>query len=178
MFQKLCGSDALPSIMLVTTNWDTLQTKNFHEGEANEEELRNVYWKDLLDAGSKMLRFDNTYSSAWNIIDSVPENVVSLEIQREMVDEGKSLHDTAAGRSLSSWLQWASEVFHSIIQRLERLLKGAVDSPDRPSVESKRYKDDLREANEVLRVVNKQERRLSRSGSIASSVVCVLLILS
>jgi hypothetical protein len=172
MFQKLCGPDALSSLILVTTNWDSLHAKNIYEGKANEEQLRNEYWKALLGSGSKMLRFDNTYSSAWNIIDSLPETAISLKIQQEMVEEGKSLHDTAAGRSLSSWLQWASRVFHSIIQRLELLLRGVVDSSDRNNAETQRYEEDLREASEALNVVNRQERRLSRSG-----LVCTLLIL-
>ncbi|EKM78811.1 hypothetical protein AGABI1DRAFT_13598, partial [Agaricus bisporus var. burnettii JB137-S8] len=100
MFQKLCGSENLSSITFVTTNWDSFRAENIQEGKANEEQLSEVYWKSLLDNGSKMLRFENTCSSAWNIIDAVPEIPISLNIQKEIVEEGKSLPDTAAGRSL------------------------------------------------------------------------------
>jgi hypothetical protein len=173
MFQKLCGSDALSSIILVTTHWSSFNDDDFYESQDKEEELRREYWKALLKRGSKMLRFDNTYSSAWNIIDSLPETTVSLEIQREMVDEGKSLPETAAGRSLFAWFQKTSQLFHSIIKqrRLELLLRDVVDSSDRNNGETKRYKEQMREVKEALKALNEQEWQFSRGGRVASSVI-------
>lgn len=175
MFQNLCGPDALSSIILVTTNWDQLRAMNIHEGIRNEEQLRNDYWRPLLDNGSNMLRFENTCSSAWNIVNSLPKNVVSLEIQREMVEHGKPLLATAAGRSLSSWFQRASQILKNIIQRLELLIRGVAASPGHDSTELRKYEKNLREAREGLTVIEKQEGRLFRRGSFASSVSTYLL---
>lgn len=46
-----------------------------------------------------MMRFDvPCEASAWAIIASLPMVQVSLKIQRELVDQGKSLANTAAGQ--------------------------------------------------------------------------------
>ncbi|KAF9450883.1 hypothetical protein P691DRAFT_638001, partial [Macrolepiota fuliginosa MF-IS2] len=98
MFQHLCGSSALSNVILVTTNWDQLETVD--DGIRNEEELRSNYWQPLLEGGSKMLRFECTRSSAWNIVNSLPMDQKSLAIQREMVDENKPLSQTSAAQSM------------------------------------------------------------------------------
>jgi hypothetical protein len=74
LFQDLCNSAVLPSVILVTTNWDQLNAENIYDGDVHEQQLRYKYWRPLLNNGSKMLRFENTCFSAWDIINSFPNN--------------------------------------------------------------------------------------------------------
>jgi hypothetical protein len=65
MFQKLCGTDALQNVILATTMWDLVDEKT---GNEREEELRTRYWRSMIDFGSQVARFRNTYESAWEIV--------------------------------------------------------------------------------------------------------------
>lgn len=172
LFRNLCGSNALSNVILVTTNWDQLQT--IDEGIRNEAELRRNYWQPLLDSGSQMLRFEYTCSSAWNIIDSLPMDQKPLEIQREMVDEKKPLYETAAGRSLVSWFHRATETLRQLIHRLELLIKKVTTSSDMDDTVKRKREEELKNAKEKantdLRRIQEQQSRLFYRRSNPSSV--------
>lgn len=70
----------------------------------------------MLNVGSRVLRFEYTHQSAWTIVDQFTGiRGVPLQLQVELVDEGKSLSQTAAGSALYQWLE-------SIITQLRELL--------------------------------------------------------
>ena len=103
MFRKLCGESTLKNVVLVTNMWkDDAQDIN----EAREKELSSKFFKPALDKSAQMVRHHNTTESAHNIIRKIMENhPVPLQIQRELVDEGKSIIDTAAGESINQALK-------------------------------------------------------------------------
>jgi hypothetical protein len=119
MFTKLCGEDAARNVVLVTTQWSgTLSGQQHHERsedweemlqqeQRRERELSEVYWKDMLQRGSKLMRFRNTYESAWAIIRSLVEEVPLevIEIQKELVDLKRRLPETEAALALRSELE-------------------------------------------------------------------------
>ena len=62
--------------------------------EGREKELSSRFFKMALDKGAQMVRYDDTASSAHNIIRRIAVNhPVVLQIQRELVDEHKDLID-------------------------------------------------------------------------------------
>ena len=68
--------------------------------EVRERELFDYFFKPALDKGAQIVRHHNTVQSAHDIIWRVVKNhPVVLQIQRELVDEGKNIIDTAAGES-------------------------------------------------------------------------------
>jgi len=95
--EKLCGTEALQLLIFVTTMWDTVISQT---GKLREEELWTRFWKSTITSGSRMARFDNTCESAWGILDQFTGVRCPLQLQTEMVDEGKSLMWTAAGSAL------------------------------------------------------------------------------
>ena len=102
MFKKVCGTGALQNVILVTTMWDGVDNA---AGTEREEELRTTFWQSMISSGSRMARFqDFTSRSAWDILDQLPGVKYPLQLQREMVDEGKPLIRTAAGSSLFQFL--------------------------------------------------------------------------
>lgn len=99
MFRKLCGTETLGSVVLVTTKWDKVDPD---EGESRERELRQKYWKTMIDMGATMARHDNTARSAHRILGTLLGNPeIVLNIQHQLVDEGKTLQDTDAGAAIN-----------------------------------------------------------------------------
>ena len=102
MFRKICGDTATNNVVLVTNMWGKV---SLDIGEAREKELSNNFFKAAIDKGAKMVRHDNTIESARNIIRKiVPYRPISLRIQWELVDKGKGIADTAAGKAINKEL--------------------------------------------------------------------------
>jgi len=95
MFTSLCGQEAMPNVILVTTMWSDVPKAI---GMRREEELRDVFWKDLDRAGCRIERFEDTRESAWRIIGNIVKNSgTNVRLQEEIGDGGKTVHETEAG---------------------------------------------------------------------------------
>ncbi|KAJ3559609.1 hypothetical protein NP233_g11224 [Leucocoprinus birnbaumii] len=109
MFGKLCGDVAMNRVMLVTTMWQKLRKAEQREGvgEDREKELKENFWKTLIDQGSQVERLkEATYDEAWRIVtllidkrleENRPDAVL---LQEELVDKGIALNETQAGQEL------------------------------------------------------------------------------
>ncbi|KAF9075409.1 P-loop containing nucleoside triphosphate hydrolase protein [Rhodocollybia butyracea] len=109
MFQELCGFNAMSNVIIVTNMWGNFaDEKARREGEAREAQLggMSIFLKQALDGGAKIFRHDNSTETARNIISTLLRNEpVTLLIQKEMVDEKKSLTESAAGSQLNHELR-------------------------------------------------------------------------
>ncbi|KAL8838118.1 MAG: hypothetical protein Q9170_002259 [Blastenia crenularia] len=95
IFKRICGQLALKNVLLVTTRWNEVDEA---VGANREKELRESFWAYMLAKGSTMTRFYGSRDSATAIASQLlSKNSIVLEIQRELVDEGKNLKDTVAG---------------------------------------------------------------------------------
>ena len=102
MFRQLCGDSTLRNVVLVTNMWGEISQG---VGEEREEELTTSFFKPVLDGGARLFRHHNTIQSAHDIIRSIMRNQpATLQIQRELVDEGKGIIDTAAGEAINKEL--------------------------------------------------------------------------
>ncbi|KAL4061695.1 P-loop containing nucleoside triphosphate hydrolase protein [Scleroderma yunnanense] len=103
MFKRLCGENNFKNIVLVTTMWDEVSED---VGLQREEELNMSFWEVMIRLGSTTRRFNLTKESAWDIINiiavSLPEEPRALLIQDEMVNAGKPVYETSAGKVLRS----------------------------------------------------------------------------
>lgn len=147
MFQKICGEKSLKKVVLVTTMWDLLETEAL--GIKRERQLRDEYWKKMIELGSQFRRFTGTEDSAFGTMDTLwvsfqggeqnlkaerrriikrsshdlgssntrgtPAALQPILLQKELVDLGLSLEETAAGQALYSKL-------HALVQSREELL--------------------------------------------------------
>ena len=68
MFRKLCGTDSLKNVVIITTMWDKITPG---EGSQREQELTSSdnLFKPLLDGGAIMMRHERTAESATKVID-------------------------------------------------------------------------------------------------------------
>ncbi|KAF5329822.1 hypothetical protein D9619_009057 [Psilocybe cf. subviscida] len=74
---------------------------------AHENQLRDVYWKDMIDEGAQVMRIRREYSSAWGAVNAIltrhkggSNHFTVMTIQKELIDLQKVLPDSEAGRSL------------------------------------------------------------------------------
>jgi hypothetical protein len=118
IFEMVCGPDALRNVILVTTMWDTVDMAT---GSQREEELRTDFWKSMITHGSRIARFESTYQSAWNILNQFTGDTLPLLLQKEMVEEEKSLPQTTAGSAHFHWLRQLATQFRHIFTPLRRL---------------------------------------------------------
>ena len=96
---KLCGAENFANIMFVTTKWDDV--KRADVAEAKQEELRIHYFREFVKRGAMLERHDNTCDSAWKLLARLMVKPgFTLQVQRQMADEKKSLEDTDAGTSV------------------------------------------------------------------------------
>jgi len=106
MFHKLCGEDALSSVVLGTTKWSEV---NEAVGDDRLKQLENNFWKEMIQGGSKVFKFDKTYESAWNMVNHLLRkhhlNYDVLQLQQELVDLHKIIPDTDAGKELRYTLE-------------------------------------------------------------------------
>ncbi|KAF5384212.1 hypothetical protein D9615_003459 [Tricholomella constricta] len=99
LFSKICGPKAIKNVVLTTTKWEDVSDEL---GLRRETQLKDQYWKSMLEHGSKLHRFEGTKDSARSIIEHIlsQTSIDAVRIQQELVDFGKVLAETEAGRSL------------------------------------------------------------------------------
>ena len=102
MFSRLCGYDAMPKTVLVTTNWpsdhdDVLVRR--------ENEMKGEHWKSLIEKGLEVRQFQRNEPSAWDIINFLlqrnsADNRLDLRIQEELIQNKLTIPETEAGQEL------------------------------------------------------------------------------
>ncbi|KAG9225277.1 hypothetical protein CCMSSC00406_0009955 [Pleurotus cornucopiae] len=121
LFAKLCGTAAAEGVVMTTTMWDTVEAE---AGRGREQELRNIYWKGILDYKARMERFDSRegQTAAWNIIRQMCNRPppAPLLIQEEMVTLRRELCETTAGAELYCELLKVVKKKRAVMERLSR----------------------------------------------------------
>lgn len=159
MFKKLCGEDALPSVVLVTTWWNGVDAAT---GAQRETELatRDAFWAGLISKGSRMFRQDNGVFSARHIIDYLVnrKRPVTLKIQKELVDDKKTLDQTGAGIEVDAQLAAQRKEFEAKLLQIQTDMQEAMREKD------KEYQEELlafkRETEEKMRKAEEDRLRL------------------
>jgi hypothetical protein len=111
-FASLCGPDAMPGVILVTTMWDDVKEE---VGVRRETELKDIFSQEVMDVQCGMERCRNTSESVWDIVNKAMGDGQgnTLLLQEEMGD-GKSLGETSAfNEGLPQWLADLKEVVSS-----------------------------------------------------------------
>ncbi|PVF99438.1 kinase-like protein [Serendipita vermifera] len=157
MFKHVCGEDALQNVILVTTMGDAV---NKSEWTARENALREEFWQPMITSGAQMMRFEQTSESAWNIIDQLSGVRRPIQLQREMVDTGKDLSQTAAGRSLFGWISRKVAEIQALIQTLKDTLKGTRKNP-----EDAKNAELLAAKEKELKLAQEQKKKLTFASS-------------
>jgi len=98
LFCELIGDDALSNVVLATTQWSRVTAEDMPTAKSREHQLRDHYWSDMLSKNSVTNRFEGNRASAEGIIAQlIGKDHVVLQLQKELVEEKKSLGKTGAG---------------------------------------------------------------------------------
>ena len=102
VFQDLCGSEALSSVVIGITKSSEISKEL---SEKRRKELFSEYWKGTIDAGPTVCELGNDTLSARDLITNLlgnaqPTIVKALDIQGEIVDFSKLVPETNAGKRL------------------------------------------------------------------------------
>jgi hypothetical protein len=130
LLKSLVGKENLQNVLLTTTHWSRVTRE---EGERRERELRETdnYWKGLLDLGATLTRYEGDRKSGLELLRKlVPSELRVLEIQDELVDQGKKLAETLAGKSVNEDLKRMQEEYEKEMEKMRDEFREAVIAGD------------------------------------------------
>lgn len=108
----LCEEEVISKVALVTTMWERGTRGNYIQ---REEELKEVHWREMVKKGSGVLRFNDTFKSAWDIIDAIAPPKINI------LNPKFTSYETAELRTLSETLR--VEEITTLEQTFERQKK-------------------------------------------------------
>jgi len=120
MFRKLCGDDAMKKVFLTTTQWSNVDEAT---GKKREEGLRSneKFYGSLVKKGTKIERFSGDRDSGLKLSNRLMKGEkVKCDIQRELVDEKKTLEQTAAGSVVSEHLAKLQKKYEGEMEELKQ----------------------------------------------------------
>ena len=126
MFAELCGDKFARNVVFLTTMWD--KARSLRVAEKREVGLKERYWNAVIHHGATVNRFYmDDPRSAWTIVDNVIQRHQlgeALLLQEEVVDLGKRLNETNAGKVLRGDLQELLNKQIETIKFLEEQIQG------------------------------------------------------
>lgn len=134
MFRKLCGDDNLRNVILAITKWEITPPR---DANLRERELCSDqgFWGPMINSGSVARRFANTEASARSLVQELlnrGSDGFTPKIQREVVEESKSLWQTDAGafieEALAKQARIHMEEMRSLVEEQERALKKRMET--------------------------------------------------
>ena len=123
MFEELCGKNSFKNVILTTTMWDEV---NQETGATREGELKNIYWKAMINRGSSTARFEGKRDSAFRLIAPLLDeanNRNTLLLQKELVDLDLRLSETHAGQKLRSEIKQLAKQQQELLRQIREELK-------------------------------------------------------
>jgi hypothetical protein len=145
MFESLCGKKNLKNVIFVTTMWDQVLED---VGKERERELRQNFFRPILERGAHMFAYDGRAESGWSIIDRFVDDRFATLLQEELVDLKKELCETDAGRQLYGILEKLVEQQRKTADAIRKEL----DSLNESKEESSELLMELQKDYEDLRV--------------------------
>ena len=124
MFRQLCGESSLRNVVIVTNMWGEVSKEI---GEAREQELitQDIFFKPVLEKGALLERHEKTAASAHDILRKIIDNhPLSLQIQRELVDQKMDISQTAAGEELNKELKEQMEKHRREMRMVQEEMRG------------------------------------------------------
>ena len=133
MFRELCGEKTLKNVILMTNMWGQVTPQ---QGADRERQLEKKYFKAAIEKGAQLCRNYNTPESARAILRNILKNKpLALQIQRELIDEGKDIGQTGAGAELNREISEVVERYQAQIRELEENMLKVIEEKDEESRE-------------------------------------------
>lgn len=178
MFYKLCGKNYFDRVCIVTTRWDEVDEATGSQRESDLKHDQN-FWGEMIRQGARTVRHQNTPESARRVISDLIQShegqpCSPLNIQRQMVDEGKPLHETAAGAEVAKELleqqrkheqekrEWHAEWRKALSDKDRELAKTMEEQQKRSQAQIERCRQDLEAFKSQARLLHDNEEKMRR----------------
>jgi hypothetical protein len=150
LLESLIGEDALQNLIFVTTMWNKLREEDKGDALCREQELIDDFWAPMEEKGAYVTQFDGTAKSAFSLVFQMAgrEKVV-LDVQKEIVDQNRSVLDTSAGTNLLHQLEDDTKTWRKKSQRLESVIEQELKK-ERPNEEKLRQLQDKKAHVDVI----------------------------
>ncbi|KAF2161974.1 hypothetical protein M409DRAFT_27700 [Zasmidium cellare ATCC 36951] len=105
-FEQLCGPEPLKNVVLVGSHWDVMACYDKGTEEQRWSELVDEFWAEMIHGGASTRKLNcRDASSGLKVIELLLSNLPTpLQIQREMVEQGKAIIETGAGQVVNAEL--------------------------------------------------------------------------
>ncbi|KAM5360952.1 hypothetical protein ACJZ2D_013406 [Fusarium nematophilum] len=175
MFRELCGENPLRNVVFTTSGWGAARlTGGYHKAVANERQLCEApeLWKSLIQRNARVARFEDSPESAFAIIRTLMgQKPLTLQIQRELVEENRNLVDTKAGSVVNEELKALEEKYMNELAQVQCEMKQAIEAKDieiQESLEVSRaeimkLRDSARRAQDDLHYKARNDARAAES---------------
>ncbi|KAG0013604.1 hypothetical protein BGZ80_010968 [Entomortierella chlamydospora] len=131
MFEKICGKEVLKNVVMLTNRWGHIDEKTACD---REKELADKFLKMYLTAGCRMMRY-RTKDDLLRIVEGFLNiSPTLLGIQKEMVDERKSVSETSAGALAGAAVNMSAEL-EQVRKKLDATLKADTEKYNKQRLE-------------------------------------------
>jgi len=122
LFRKLCGESNLQNVILGTTMWEAVDEAT---GAMRERELRDIYWKEMIEKKSSMRRISANSDDAKILVESfLPKVPFVAQLQQEL-KSGKLLSQTAAAGALRDEMEKMTKRYEKELQSTKEEMEKA-----------------------------------------------------
>ncbi|KAL7940286.1 hypothetical protein V8C42DRAFT_356358 [Trichoderma barbatum] len=161
MFQKLCGKKIYSSVVLATSMWGLIDEAT---GAQRERELTETeeFWGYMHKNGSHIFRLAQTRESCLIIIRHILsfDSTIVLELQDEIVNQGRQIEDTEAGVQLNEDIIREREKHQAELQELKSQMQEEMVQHD---AELQRIlKEECDKLEETIRLNNEEQAKLKQ----------------
>jgi hypothetical protein len=153
LFERLCGEESFPIVILVSTMWDQID-EELGAAKEKELEMNEELWGKMKRNGAQVERLSGDEASARRLMTDIlkRKKFGVMKIQHELIDEGLSLNQTKAGQFVVDHSQLKHTQYQNELSELELSIKEARETEDDELVnllvQQRNYLDDmLRAAN-------------------------------
>jgi hypothetical protein len=146
MFKKLVGEEGLANVVLATTMWSMLPSENVGIDREAELTQRSDFWQHMIRQGSKVFRQDRGLQSAKEIVQHITSRRTrpALDIQRDMVDRGLNLDETAAGQEVQA------EIAKQQAEHERRIIQMQIEMREAIANRDLEHQEELRQHREEI----------------------------
>ncbi|KAG8696747.1 hypothetical protein FRC08_006964 [Ceratobasidium sp. 394] len=129
LLRSLCGTENLSNVAIVTNMWSDPPTE---DELLRENQLKTEFFKTALDNGAQMMRRPALgMKTAHDVLRALlPKQSKVLDIQDELVNQGISLQNTAAGKVVEAELRFKLEKQEKELRELRDEISTALAEND------------------------------------------------
>ncbi|CAM1507992.1 Fc.00g048400.m01.CDS01 [Cosmosporella sp. VM-42] len=154
LLEDLVGDDALKNVILVTTMWNMFRSEDRRRAVRREQELLDIFWRPMVEKGSYVAQFDGTPDSAYALVFQLAgKQSVVLDIQKEIVDQDRSILETVAGTTLVHQLEKDHEIYQLKTCDLEDQLDQELRAQPRDKEKIQRLKEEKQQVEKIQRLM-------------------------